>query len=316
MQDSVDMDMDSVSGDFVKFQERRKETQAVLQEAMTKAKSLVKELMVCKEETKRLVSETERAIDSGLVNHKVPRFSLETNGKGSAGDTRPAKRVKEKEPNVPLKRALKTNGSNTFQMSHTRRSLSENHHELKHAELELSRSLLGTKLQLDVMMPVILSKLKHLMCAERCSIFTKRSQTSPYLDFWGESQEMKALARRNKFDTNSGIVGYVMQTGTSKIVEDVQKETQFNFMVDKQTGYSTNSLMACAIRTADGSIFGCVQILNKVEDTFREEDLKLLEAFCVYVGLALEQSMQYSETDREHKKRKTYGRSTGFDLWF
>lgn len=53
-----------------------------------------------------------------------------------------------------------------------------------------------------------------------------------------------------------------------------------------KTGYKTKSLLCMPIRIR-GSIFGVVQMVNKLHGTFSKTDEESFETFAVYCGLAL-----------------------------
>lgn len=83
-----------------------------------------------------------------------------------------------------------------------------------------------------------------------------------------------------------GVAGFVATTGQTLNIHDAYKDDRFNREVDMKTGYKTKSLLCMPIRIR-GSIFGVVQMVNKLHGTFTKMDEESFETFAVYCGLAL-----------------------------
>ncbi|NWH04380.1 HDOD domain-containing protein [Desulfobacter latus] len=87
-----------------------------------------------------------------------------------------------------------------------------------------------------------------------------------------------------------GIAGYVMETGTPLVVDDVTKDKRFSNWVDKQTQFKTRSIIATPLKT-DDKIFGVIELINRInEQTFSEQDLALLSSIAEYAAIAIERS--------------------------
>jgi diguanylate cyclase (GGDEF)-like protein/putative nucleotidyltransferase with HDIG domain len=87
-----------------------------------------------------------------------------------------------------------------------------------------------------------------------------------------------------------GIAGYVMETGTPLVVDDVTKDKRFSNWVDKQTRFKTRSIIATPLKT-DDKIFGVIELVNRInEEAFSEQDLGLLSSIAEYAAIAIERS--------------------------
>ena len=60
--------------------------------------------------------------------------------------------------------------------------------------------------------------------------------------------------------------------------------------MDKETGFRTRSILCMAIKNHRGEIAGVLQVMNKKNGTFHEEDERLLSAFCAQAAVAIENS--------------------------
>jgi sigma-B regulation protein RsbU (phosphoserine phosphatase) len=85
-----------------------------------------------------------------------------------------------------------------------------------------------------------------------------------------------------------GIVGRVMETGESHIVKDVHDDPDFNPQVDRDTGFSTRSIMCTPLRIEDRTL-GVMQVLNKKSGSglFSDSDLDVLHVLGSFAALAI-----------------------------
>lgn len=59
-----------------------------------------------------------------------------------------------------------------------------------------------------------------------------------------------------------GIAGFCFDTGASVIIRNASQDPRHLHRVDEQTGFHTQDLLSVAIRDEDGTIHGCIQLLN------------------------------------------------------
>ena len=94
-----------------------------------------------------------------------------------------------------------------------------------------------------------------------------------------------------------GVAGWVVQTGESAVINDVQKDSRFFKGADQASSYDTRSMIAVPVRSGK-NIIGVLQAVNKCEAGFTSEDLEMLTSLAHQVGPAIENSRMY-ETMRE-----------------
>ncbi len=81
-----------------------------------------------------------------------------------------------------------------------------------------------------------------------------------------------------------GVAGKVIESGTSAMIADCQKDSRWAGKVDRNTGFRTES-MICVPIFVEEDIFGCIQIINKVDrDIFDKKDLKFADSLAQYVS--------------------------------
>lgn len=95
----------------------------------------------------------------------------------------------------------------------------------------------------------------------------------------GNAQHFSSL----RIKIGQGIAGWVAQTGQSVIVDDTSKDTRWYSGVDRVTGFTTRSIL-CVPLIADGETIGVLELVNKVDGSFTQNDLRLLEAIATQVA--------------------------------
>ncbi len=87
---------------------------------------------------------------------------------------------------------------------------------------------------------------------------------------------------------DQGIVGRSVQNNTGEIVRDVSKDPAFYSKVDKQTGFTTRSIL-CAPMSVQDQRLGAIELVNKRDPgaLFDETDLRVLEVLSTSAALAL-----------------------------
>ena len=87
-----------------------------------------------------------------------------------------------------------------------------------------------------------------------------------------------------------GIVGHIMKSGQSIIIENVAGDDRFCGDIDQTTGFKTHSIIGVPLKT-DEKIFGVIELLNKISgENFTSMELMVLEAIAEYAAIAIERS--------------------------
>lgn len=84
-----------------------------------------------------------------------------------------------------------------------------------------------------------------------------------------------------------GIAGWVHTHGRSLLVPDVRQDPRYDPEVDSYAGVRTRSVL-CAPLLLRGSSIGVIELVNKTEGEFGEEDLRLLEAIAALIATGIE----------------------------
>jgi signal transduction histidine kinase len=100
-----------------------------------------------------------------------------------------------------------------------------------------------------------------------------------------------------------GIAGWVAREGEGVIVASVQDDPRFFSGIDEQTGFQTTSLLAVPLR-ARGKVIGVLEVVNKRDGDFDEDDRALVEMLAASAAIAIENARLYVQAQQEIAERK------------
>jgi len=176
-----------------------------------------------------------------------------------------------------------------------------------HSLLELGQ-LIGLDLQLNDMLLQISQKACEVMEADRCSIFLHDPHT-------GELWSTVALGMAGeviRIPSGIGLAGHCFQTGEAINLEDAYNDKRFNKEVDSHTGYRTRSVLCMPIYNRAGSRLGVIQLLNKKDGVFTNEDETFLQTFgnnaSVFIEMAQLQKARIEALEQSRKELEQLNR--------
>src|SRR5215218_5413245 len=103
--------------------------------------------------------------------------------------------------------------------------------------------------------------------AERKEIFSRVAHGIP------AGQEIRLPLTR-------GIIGFVARTGRSLRLRDAYNDPRFDRTTDERTGYRTASMLCLPIVDPHSTVRGAIQVINKLNGHFTEDDERALAPFC------------------------------------
>ncbi|EAY15670.1 3'5'-cyclic nucleotide phosphodiesterase family protein [Trichomonas vaginalis G3] len=185
----------------------------------------------------------------------------------------------------------------------------KNHHDLEDAIRQQKRlrsllevaEILSGDLQIDSLIPKIMSRACDLVKADRCSLFMANEAKDKLITtFTG------GLKNAIEIPFNAGIVGYTATTGEILNIKDAYEDPRFNRATDLKTGYRTLTLLCVPIFDHKGNVRGVTEMINKLDGTFTEEDVKLIQIFNVFTGISLENAQLYRASIELSVQLKTF----------
>ena len=179
---------------------------------------------------------------------------------------------------------------------------------LKQKEKELysiqriSRALSST-LKLDELLKLIMKEITVLMDADRSTLYLLDKDRE---EIWSKIA-LKAEVKEIRQKLGMGISGAVAKTREIINIPDAYKDKRFDPSTDKRTGYRTRSILCMPVwepisRGDKREILGVVQVLNKTDGFFTDDDERLLETIASQVAISIANSMLYQQLEKKYQE--------------
>ena len=174
---------------------------------------------------------------------------------------------------------------------------SQRHIERLRTTLEISRTFAGEK-ETQALLEKIAEEATRLLSCDRASIFVwdkeaKQLVACPALGVEGG---------RLWLPDNKGIVGEILHSRQSIIVDDAYADSRFDQSVDKASGYKTRNLLCVPLFDAHGECIGAFELINKLEGDFSAEDLQGLEEFGIQAATAITNTKELELLSRNNQQ--------------
>jgi signal transduction histidine kinase/putative methionine-R-sulfoxide reductase with GAF domain len=144
---------------------------------------------------------------------------------------------------------------------------------------------LGTTLDLDQLLDLVLQKVKEALEADRATLYL--------LD---DHDALVSRATRGpgvhsiRLKGDEGLAGFVARTGKPVHVRDAYKDPRFDPESDVASGYRTRSILAAPMKNHMGKTIGVIQVLNKKRGHFTDEDADILAALATQAAVSIDNS--------------------------
>src|SRR5262245_7855569 len=146
---------------------------------------------------------------------------------------------------------------------------------------------LGTTLDLDDLLELILAKITELVEADRATLYLLDEAKNDLLSRFVVGQQVRSI----RIKVGHGIAGTVAQTGKPLRISDAYADPRFEPEWDALTGYRTKSMLAAPLKNHLGRTIGVIQVLNKLRGTeFTLEDEAILTALSMQAAVAIDNS--------------------------
>jgi len=161
--------------------------------------------------------------------------------------------------------------------------------------------IINSDTDLDRILQIVISETTALMEADRSSLFLVDWERG---ELWSRVAEGPEI-RETRMPMDGGIAGCVVASGRILNIPDAYQDPRFNPEMDWKTGYRTQSILCLPVRNNRKEIIGVLQVLNKRNGAFTEEDEKLLSCLADQIAVALEDAFLLQEI------RSSLERTTG-----
>ena len=160
--------------------------------------------------------------------------------------------------------------------------------------LEAAQAL-TTERDFDKLLGLIVQSAARVVDADRCTLFLVDRDKG---ELWSKVAQGVTI-KEIRFPIGKGIAGAVAATGQLINIPDAYADDRFNPAFDKQTGYSTRSILCAPMKSLDGDVVGVLQALNKLDgQPFTAEEEELILALGGQAAAAVNNALLHKEIEQ------------------
>jgi len=145
---------------------------------------------------------------------------------------------------------------------------------------------LGTTLDLDQLLELILSKITEALDADRATLYLLDEGKDELVSRIAQGEDVRSI----RLKVGSGIAGHVARTGKPLHVKDAYKDPRWSPEWDVLSGYRTRAILAAPMKNHLGRTIGVIQVLNKKRGDFTDVDSVILAALATQAAVSIDNS--------------------------
>ncbi|XP_043922783.1 dual 3',5'-cyclic-AMP and -GMP phosphodiesterase 11A-like [Protopterus annectens] len=181
--------------------------------------------------------------------------------------------------------------------------------------LEVVNDLFEEQTDLEKIVRKIMQRALTLLQCERCSVLLLEDVNSPVVKFSKTFELMSPLCcsdnelsieklSSSDWLINNSIAELVASTGLPVNISDVCQDPRFDAETDQVSTFHIRSVLCVPIWNSNHQIIGVAQILNRLDrKTFDDTDQRLFEAFVIFCGLGINNTMMYDQVKKSWAKQ-------------
>jgi len=158
--------------------------------------------------------------------------------------------------------------------------------------IEINR-MVTSSLEFDQVLEATIQGIREILRVEAGSLVLIDEETGGLLFRKTFSPEQGWITGRT-IQPGEGIVGYVVRSGEHKLVNNVERDPHFSAEVDEEAGFTSHTILCVPLRIRD-RVIGAIEVINKLDGVFTEQDLELLQAMAASAAVAVENANLYRE---------------------
>ncbi|XP_077862679.1 dual 3',5'-cyclic-AMP and -GMP phosphodiesterase 11A-like, partial [Saccoglossus kowalevskii] len=180
------------------------------------------------------------------------------------------------------------------------------------ALLEVVHDLFEEQTSLENVVQKVMQRAQTLLKCERCSVLLLKDPTDAVMTFTRMFEMTTAVNGHSdtSYSTGevkliNGVVKHVAETGDTLNINDAQNDPRYDSDQDNDSGFRTRSILCMPIRDNKFRIIGVAQIVNRTDGcVFDDNDEQLFEAFTIFCGLGINNTIMYNEMSKAVAKQK------------
>jgi HD-GYP domain-containing protein (c-di-GMP phosphodiesterase class II) len=167
---------------------------------------------------------------------------------------------------------------------------------------------IGTSLDRDQILRVIIDSAREFLQAEACSLFLVDEATGDLELVIASNMDDSIQVEQMRVPAGKGIIGQVIASGQTILVANTARDKRHYTNMDRESGFVTRSILATPLtsRKVDlGSergvtqerVLGGLEALNKIQGTFNDDDASLLQILANQAATVLEIAGLYTDAN-------------------
>ncbi len=140
---------------------------------------------------------------------------------------------------------------------------------------------------------LVVRQINEYFCVDAGSLLMRDDETGE-LEFVMTLEAGEEKLAGVRVPHGQGVAGHVADTQQYAIVLDVQNDPRFYRKVSEDVGYITRSIL-CVPMVVKGRTIGVIELLNKQNGNFTEEDAERLIRMAATIGVALENARLFQQ---------------------
>ncbi|KAI4497188.1 hypothetical protein M0802_007672 [Mischocyttarus mexicanus] len=170
--------------------------------------------------------------------------------------------------------------------------------------LAISRKLITHLGDLTDLLREIMTEVRKLTKAERCSLFLLENDQQELVAYVFDGISIKEFVKEMRISVSKGIAGHVAMTGKLLNIKNAYEHPLFYKGIDKATGFKTKNILCFPIRDENG-IVGVAQLCNKIEGMYFDDfDEEIATAVSIYCGITIMHSIVYKKMKDAQARNK------------
>ncbi|WP_232296563.1 sigma-54 interaction domain-containing protein [Plesiocystis pacifica] len=145
--------------------------------------------------------------------------------------------------------------------------------------------------ELDALLVTVVDSIVEHLDAERGTLYLVDGRSRTLTSVVAHLPELERI----RLDFGQGVAGTVAAQGQIIAVSDPGADPRFDASIDRQTGFSTRSMLALPIRDSAGEVIGVLQLLNAGRGQFTLADQAKATTLATSAGQVLQATSLYAD---------------------
>ncbi len=161
--------------------------------------------------------------------------------------------------------------------------------------------IINSTLNINRLLSIIMEMIKDIMDTETSTLLLYDEDMEELVFKVALGEAGDELKEKYRVKLGQGIAGWVALNRKNLQVDDVYNDSRFDPMYDKNTGFTTKSIL-CAPLLFKGKLLGVIQAINPVKKKgFDENDMNLFRVFSNQAALAVQNAIFFQKAIEEER---------------